>query len=92
MIDGKNRIIVEWLDAMGRGRAKLFVDVVSVQINEGVLLLHVEGTEFPALGVPVIRLVSLRALKDTEEVADEEGASETGESPEDAQVRDSADA
>ena len=88
MIDGKDRVVVEWVDAMGRGRSKLFVDVVNIQIKENAFVLYVKDVKFPAIGVPLSRLVSYRALKDTEEVTDGQGASKDGESAEDSQVRD----
>ena len=41
MIDGKDRVVVEWVDAMGRGRSKLFVDVVNIQIKDNAFVLYV---------------------------------------------------
>jgi hypothetical protein len=79
MIDGKDRIRVEWVNALGHQQIQIIPYSRRISVGDGMFIVYVavgEGEE-PAIGVPVARLVRFAKLKDREEV-DDEGASEDG--------------
>jgi len=91
MIEGKNRVRVEWVDGHGAQRTQIFPDTVKAEAAEGLFYLYVEGDGevLVAIGLPLSRLVRFAALKN-EEVNDGE-AGKAGEPTEDSQVCDSPD-
>jgi len=91
MVEGKNRVRVDWVDGYGHPKSQVFPNTVKAEAAEGLFYLYVEddGEALVAIGVPLQRLIRFAALKNEEVSSD---ASQTGESPEDSQVCDSPDA
>lgn len=94
MVEGKDRIRVEWLNGHGQQQAQVFTNTKRVLIEGNMFFLYIHNEskteEQVILGIPVERLVRFAALKDSKEEVDE--SSESRESPEDSQVRNSTDA
>jgi hypothetical protein len=91
MVEGKNRVRVDWVDGYGHPKTQIFPNTVKAEAAEGLFYLYVEENDevLVAIGVPLQRLIRFAALKNEEVSSD---AGQDGESAEDSQVCDSSDA
>ena len=85
MIDGKDRLRVEWINALGHQQIQIIPNTERISLDDGMFVLYVieDGKEELAIGVPIGRLVRFAKLKDSEEEVTDGQASEGGKSPKD---------
>ena len=93
MLEGKDRVRLEWVDSQGLGRGQIINNCTKITIGDGMFMVFSKenGEEIPVVGIPIMRLIRYSALKDRIGEVTSEEAGEGWESSKDSPIRDGSD-